>query len=108
MNPTTYVFQVEHPGEPGAGIIGFTDTVTVTLDSGNPGGDEGEFEEDIRSYLAEWFDGAGVTLVPQKKPDELATIPSEAAWRGMSGRERKRLFETSPKVYEACRVAYGF
>lgn len=57
-----YVFGVNHPGELSAGITGYSDTVIVTVDSGNPGGEDGEFEELIRSTLAEWFDGAKVVM----------------------------------------------
>lgn len=55
-------FTITHPGEIGAGIRPFTDSATVELLSGHPGGDPGEFEEHLRSALADWFDGATVVL----------------------------------------------
>ena len=53
-------FDVCHPGEMGAGIWGYSDAVTVTVEN-DPGGEEGEFEKYMRECLAEWFDGAKVT-----------------------------------------------
>ncbi|MCK5602611.1 hypothetical protein KAR91_12095 [Candidatus Pacearchaeota archaeon] len=53
-------FDVEHPGEPNAGISSYTDTVIVDVESGDPGGDHDEFMEYMQSALSEWFDGAGV------------------------------------------------
>ena len=61
MTAKTMTFDVLHPGEPAAGILGYSDQVTVIVESGDPGGDPLEFEEFIRSSLAEWFDGARVT-----------------------------------------------
>ena len=40
----------------------YSDTVTVTVESGDPGGDSGEFEEHIRQSLSDCFDVASVTL----------------------------------------------
>lgn len=59
----TYVYHIEHPGEYAAGIRAFTDTVTIAVDSGEPGGDEeGEysFHEFMLQALKEWYDGAHV------------------------------------------------
>lgn len=55
-------FHVYHPGETGAGIWGFTDTVTVTVET-DPGGEEGEFEQYMLECLAEWYDGAKITPI---------------------------------------------
>jgi len=55
-----YKFVVEHPGELGAGIQPYFDEVTIYLDSGDPGGDPGEFEDFMRQCFAQWFDGANV------------------------------------------------
>lgn len=69
FNPASqarYYYEVVAPGEPGAGIRGFTDTVTVLLESGNPGGDPGDFEGHLRAALKEWYDGAKVTQVESK------------------------------------------
>jgi len=61
-----YNFEVSHPGEPGAGIIGFTDTVTIILESGIPGGDPGDFAGHLKATLVEWYDGAKVTQTESK------------------------------------------
>ena len=58
----TVIFDIKHPGEIGAGIYSFTDTVTVNIESGNPGGEEGEFEEHIMDVLCDWYDGAYVSI----------------------------------------------
>ena len=61
----TYTFDVYHPGERAAGIIGFSDTITITVESGDPGGDdsgEHSFQEFMLTFLREWYDGATVEL----------------------------------------------
>jgi hypothetical protein len=63
--PLTLTFDVEHPGELQAGIRAYSDTVTVTVDSGNPGSSPDEFQEHILQSLSEWFDGAAVGLRPE-------------------------------------------
>lgn len=67
-HPKTYVFHVVRPSEYDAGIIGYTEEVHVTLQSGDPGWDVGEFEEHVKFSLEEWFDGAKVTAGPP--PDD--------------------------------------
>lgn len=69
FNPASqarYCYEVVAPGEPGAGIRGFTDSVMVLLESGNPGGDQGDFEGHLRAALSEWYDGAKVTQTEPK------------------------------------------
>lgn len=56
-----FQFYVSHPGEPGAGIRSYSDEILVTVQSGDPGGDPGEFPEWMRQAIAEWCDGAKVT-----------------------------------------------
>lgn len=53
-------FDVIHHGDALAGLRHYNDTVTVCVRSGDPGGEDGEFEEHIRQAIAEWFDGAAV------------------------------------------------
>jgi len=57
-----YAFDVYYPGERDAGIIGYTDTIAIDVDSGDPGGETGEFEAFMASCLSEWFDGARVSI----------------------------------------------
>lgn len=56
-------FEIDHAGEIGAGIHGFTDIVTIDVESGDPGGEPGEFMVFMQSALAEWYDGANVDAV---------------------------------------------
>lgn len=73
FNPASqarYCYEVVAPGEPGAGIRGFTDSVTVLLESGNPGGDPGDFKGHLRAALNQWYDGAKVTQVDSKQPTQ--------------------------------------
>lgn len=58
-----YRFEIYSPMEEAAGFYGFTDTVEISVDSGDPGGEPGEFEKYLSSVLSEWYDGAKVTLV---------------------------------------------
>lgn len=55
-----YKFNIVHPGEYGAGIRSYSETVEVSLESGDPGGDPGDFELFMEDCLADWFDGASV------------------------------------------------
>ena len=76
--PMTLTFDVEHPGDVmqslRCGTVtrrqegGYSDRVTVTVDSGDPGGDPGEFETFIQESLSQWFDGAAVGLRPANLP----------------------------------------
>lgn len=63
----TIKFSVYHPGERAAGIYSFNDTVTVTIGSGDAGGNAGEFESLMIDVLSQWFD-ANVTLIEQEPP----------------------------------------
>lgn len=56
------VFNIHMPSELSAGLRGFTDTVTIFVESGDPGGVPGEFEEHCKEMLQEWYDGAGIEL----------------------------------------------
>lgn len=56
------IYEIYHPGEHAAGIVGFSDTIEITVESGDPGGEPGEFAEFMRYSLHEWYDGAGVIL----------------------------------------------
>lgn len=57
------VFDICVPGEYAAGIRGFTDIVTITVDSGDPGGSPGEFEAHMRLALVEWYDSGDKAVV---------------------------------------------
>jgi len=66
--PLALTFDVEHPGELQAGLRAYSDTVTVTVDSGDPGGSPDEFTEEMQKFLLGWFDGAAVGLRPANLP----------------------------------------
>ncbi len=72
-----YKFHIYYPDESTAGLIGYSDKVTVTVDSGDPGGEYGEFEQFMSDCLSEWYEGASVTIEeadnepPQPDTDEL-------------------------------------
>ena len=55
-------FFIVYPSELSAGIVGFTDEITIEIDSGDPGGDKGEFEQHMLNALRGWYDGAKVSL----------------------------------------------
>lgn len=50
----TFTFNVAPSNDPGA--VGGSDIVTVIVDSGNPGGDPGEFEMYMKKVLSDWYD----------------------------------------------------
>ena len=56
------IYDIYDPGEFAAGIHPFSDTITVNIESSNPPGEEGEFAEELRKFIAEWYDTTGVTL----------------------------------------------
>ncbi len=57
------VFEIESMDEPAAGITGTYDQVAIEVDSGDPGGEVGEFEEHMKQALSEWYDGAKITIL---------------------------------------------
>ncbi|MDD2869632.1 hypothetical protein [Neomegalonema sp.] len=66
------VYDVYVPSEYSAGIRGFTDTVTVIIESGDPGGEkDGEysFVEEMRKFLNEWYDGGKVEVLSDTVTD---------------------------------------
>ena len=65
-------YEIENPGEYEAGIPGFTDTVTIKVSSGDPGGEAGEFADFMRQALSEWYDGA---IVSQSLAEKEAAAP---------------------------------
>ena len=63
----TYVFECDAPGDASVGIRSYRDTVTVTVESGDPGGSPGEFEEYMRESLQGWIDSGVVTLIEPRE-----------------------------------------
>lgn len=62
-------FVVEMVEELDAGIRGSTDRIAVVVASGDPGGEEGEFEEFMLDVLGSWYD-AVVTADEYRKQVE--------------------------------------
>lgn len=62
MKPLRLHYTIACPAEKGAGIVGYTEDVTVIVESGEPVGDTGEFIEACRQFLAGWFEGSTVAL----------------------------------------------
>ena len=56
----TICFDINDRGDMDAGIWGFTDVVSINIESGDPGGAKGEFEAFMRDALLDWYDGATV------------------------------------------------
>lgn len=67
MKPVGFKFWIHVPSERAAGLPGIDDVITITVDSGDPGGVLGEFEEFMRESLAEWYD-TDVRYVTPYKP----------------------------------------
>lgn len=62
----TLEFWIEQRADLSAGMRGFSDEITVTLASGNPGGKPGEFAEELRQFLSEWFEATVEPLADAK------------------------------------------
>ena len=56
IQPKTIEFSIYHPGERMAGIRAFEDNIKIIIESGDPGGEPGEFEKYIQKFLKEWYD----------------------------------------------------
>lgn len=62
--PERIVFQVSFPGDSSAGMLPYSDTIRMEVESGNVSGEPGEFVELLRQTLSEWYDGATVEIDP--------------------------------------------
>jgi len=63
-------FEIDSQGEDAAGIRGFTESITLDVESGDPGGESGQFAEFMREALADWFDGATVEIRDTRQSQE--------------------------------------
>jgi len=57
------IYDIDCPGDEDAGLRSYTDRITLEIDSGDPGGEEGEFEKFMKDSLKEWYDGANVEVI---------------------------------------------
>lgn len=64
----SFEFEIKEHIEPAAGIIAYADHVTVTVHSGDPGGEPGEFQRFIQDALAEWYDRPVQVVETKTKP----------------------------------------
>lgn len=55
-------FEIETHDEPAAGITGTYDQIQTEVESGDPGGEPGEFEDFMKESLSVWY-GGKVTLL---------------------------------------------
>lgn len=62
MKALKITYNIEYRGEVAAGIRPFDDEVTVTVESGDPGGDDGEFARFLQECLGDWYDGANIEV----------------------------------------------
>lgn len=60
MIPRTWRFRIESPEDKNAGIFPFTDEISITVDSGDPPGKEGDFVEEFRQFLCDFYDTPSV------------------------------------------------
>jgi len=57
-------FEIEEEKiKPGAGLGFLGDTITLSVESGFPGGSPGEFEEHMIEALQDWYSGLEVRIV---------------------------------------------
>lgn len=78
-----FTFDINVPGDYVAGIPDIVDEVTVTVDSGDPGGDaeSKEFAEHMTNALQEWYDSPKVELIMVEDEDGIVyEKPKDLSW----------------------------
>ena len=64
MEPRKWIVEIDSPQDLDAGIIGFTDTIVITVDSGDPGGAKSDFGTFLIDMFLEWYDdGARIEVI---------------------------------------------
>ena len=53
-------YLVVFEGDRAAGLHPFTEIVSISVDSGDPGGQDNEFRDYMRDCISEWYDCASV------------------------------------------------
>lgn len=61
--PLELVFKVNIPPDYSSGLNGVYDTIKVVVDSGDPGGEPGEFTEFMLGCLKDWYDTPNVMVL---------------------------------------------
>lgn len=71
-------FQIYHPAEPSAGLLSYSDSISVIVHSGQMFGyyrrPPGEFASFMQSCIARWYSGAFVTVKEELYGDVEATV----------------------------------
>lgn len=71
MGKKTITLYVHTHGDKSVGIFPVDDEITVTIESGDPGGDEGEFEKYLCECVSEWYgEKDSVSLNPPHEWEE--------------------------------------
>jgi hypothetical protein len=68
MEQKTFTLYVNTRGDRQVGIPSVDDEITITVQSGDPGGIDGEFEDFLAEALSEWYDEPG--CVSRTMPEE--------------------------------------
>lgn len=72
IKPLTLRYRIYFSGELVASFYPFDDDVVITVGSGEPGGEPGEFAEHMRQCLAEWYETNQVELIGGDNEQETA------------------------------------
>jgi hypothetical protein len=67
FQPYRVKYYIDVPSELSAGLRGYSDEITISVLSGDPGGEDGEFNEFVKDFLNEWFDGAKIRIIGIEK-----------------------------------------
>jgi hypothetical protein len=62
IEPMKITYEIDNAGDSEAGLPAYQEEIQIYVHSGDPGGEPGEFQEHMRVALAEWFDGAKVSI----------------------------------------------
>ena len=75
----TLIYEIDSPEELAAGIRGFSDRINIIVESGEPGGEDGEFAQHMRQSLIEWYDGASVSDSKEMEEENFAALKTKCA-----------------------------
>jgi len=56
----TYRFHVEFAGDSAAGLMPYSDDISVTVESAASSSHDAEFQQYLSEVIRDWFDGAAV------------------------------------------------
>jgi hypothetical protein len=57
-----YSFFISHPGEQAAGLLPYTEDISVIVGSASPEDEDLEFVEHMQGAMQEWYEGAKISL----------------------------------------------